>query len=295
MPGALTSPLLNPLQSYLESTPGGTEQLYNDAVSKGYKYVGGQNPWDASGAQGELPWYAKNIPTDASQGYNNASSSPHPFGGGGGAGGGSGGTTSLATGSSFSSGGPYKADAQLAQVQSQFDDILKRGMSSLNEAAAISGGFSGGIPFENRQKYITDIGLQRGSAIERIMNDIMGRNQSYELEKQRLADAQKAAMYGGGSQRFSGGTTGGNPNQDILSLFQQMMGGGGDGGSYNSKDVNPGGAYQQSTGGAVNITKPWDNYNPTFGSAEPTQYPGESRQSYYNRLNAWHDVQRRGY
>jgi hypothetical protein len=148
--------------------------------------------------------------------------------------GGGSGITSIATGGQIGQ-GPYKADAQIAQLNSQFADILKRGLGTLNEQAALSGGFSGGIPYDKRQKYTTDIGLQQASAIERLMNDITGRNQAWFLDQQR----QNSSPYSSGEGVRFGSA---NDSYDIMSLFDQMKGDSGG-------PVNSGGYGSQTSPG----------------------------------------------
>ena len=165
MPGAIPNAQFDPYGAWAQFHPNQQKSIYDDALAKGYSYLGGDN-WDYGGAPG------------AGAPMGSGVSKP--------AGVSSGDTTSLATGGTVGGPGQYSATAQLADVNSQFADIKKRGMSDLNEAAALSGGFSGGIPFENRQKFISDTDRSQQAAIERIMNDILGRNQNADLQKQQF-------------------------------------------------------------------------------------------------------------
>ena len=246
MPGAWTNPTLNPLQSYLEFSGGkpNAEADYNAGISKGYAwdgkgwtYKGGGDPanWTEAMKKGAAAgddasrWGAGGAPMS---GYG-----PSSMGAPGGAPGG-GGTSSLATGGSVASGGtgPYKADAQLAQIRDDFRRMTEQGQGQINEDLNSRGIFSSGVGAKLSNDYRTQMGQQEGSAIERLMNDIMGRNQASELAKEQFAWQKQLAMMSGGSNRFSGGDTGGNPNQELMAMFQQMMGGGGG-------STNPAGGY----------------------------------------------------
>jgi len=241
----------DPFGSYSQFTGDYDYNSYLAQKNKGFDWVG--NTWaKAAGAPGGVAGAAgTGAPAGAT--WNGAN---WVQGGGRGGGGGvqgpgsmSSGVTSLATGGAV--GGPYKADAQLAQVNSQFADIMKRGLGQINEQAAIGGGFAGGIPFENRQKFITDTGNAQSAAVERIMNDILGRNQSWDLDQKRFELQKQLAMMGGsGGSAASkwGNSLGANDNQDLLSMYekiQQQQGGGG-GGDGGGGGIQPGDQYTSS-------------------------------------------------
>jgi len=51
MPGVIE---MDPYKSYM-GTPGASDQAYKDATGKGFKYVGGVNPWEWQGTQSTNP------------------------------------------------------------------------------------------------------------------------------------------------------------------------------------------------------------------------------------------------
>lgn len=136
-----------------------------------------------------------------------------------------GGATSLATGSSIpGGGGGFNADKQLAAVRSEFDQILKRGQGQLNEDLAARGIYSGGVGADLSNQYRTQVGNQQSAAIERIMNDVLGRNQQYDLQKSMM-EWQKQLSQGFSAGRGAGDTFGsGGQDAQILDMWNKMFG-----------------------------------------------------------------------
>lgn len=135
--------------------------------------------------------------------------------------------TSLATGGGVAGGGAYSGNAQLDQVRDEFRRMKERSLGGINEDLAARGIFSSGVGAKIAGDASTQIDLEQGAAIERIMNDILGRNQNYALDQMRLQNQMNANLYGGGSRRYGNA----NQNQDIMAMFQQMMAGQGGGGA----------------------------------------------------------------
>ena len=218
---------------------------YQAQVDKGYKwngagwdYMGGNAASDAYGADMARRY---GLPTDSA-----ASGGYAPSVGGGRSGGG---TTSLATGGSVASGGstgPYSADAQLAQTRSEFDRILKSGLDQMGEQQNIRGAFGGGVPAHEAGQFIARNKEGQMAAIERIMNDMLGRNQSWDMEQKRFELQKQLAMMGagGGNSRSYGGA---NENAENMDLYNRLYGGGSapgyDTGGGNGHTTGPLGSY----------------------------------------------------
>jgi len=208
MPGAIANPLNNPEASYQQYSHDYTPGSYQAQADRGYKWNG--TGWDYTGG-GTTATDAMKKADPSLSGLPSSAGKSGPA------------TTSLATGSSVSGSGgtgPYKADAQLAQIRDDFRRMTDSGVGAINEDMNQRGIFSSGVGAKIEGDYRTQMGQQEGSAIERLMNDIMGRNQQSELAKQQFEWQKQLAMMGGGSQRY-----GDSGNDEMMKLFQQMMGG----------------------------------------------------------------------
>jgi hypothetical protein len=148
------------------------------------------------------------------------------------------GGTSLATGGFFSyggDGGQFSANAQLGQLRDEFRRMRERSAGALNEDLAARGIFSSGVGSRLGSEQRTALDLQEAAAIERIMNDLISRQQAFDIEKQRLA-LSRLSGGGGAAQRFGRA----NENQKILELLK-ALGGGGEGANDSSQTGGAGG------------------------------------------------------
>lgn len=251
MPGALERLDLNPFAQYSQYT-GKSQADYDAGVAKGYKwggtdwsYVGGGDPsqWTDAMKKGAAAgddasrWGAGGAPMS---GYG-----PGSAPGGAGGAGGAGSSSAFGSMSSFGGKNPFATDAAAAKLRDEFARMRKRTGGAINEDVSNRGIFSSGVAGGMMNDAMTQLDLQEGAGLESLFNNAAQQQLAFQLEQERM---KNQALYGGGgAQRFSGGDTGGNMNQQLMDLFKQMGAGVGGGGGYSSKADT----FQDKFGGSM--------------------------------------------
>src|SRR5687768_9327973 len=101
-------------------------------------------------------------------------------------------TTSLATGGTVPGG--YNANAQLAQVRDEFRRMRDRTKGARYEEDMARGILSSGVGAKLMSDEMHGLNLQEGASIERILNDLLGRQQAFDLQKQQMDYANQLAQ-----------------------------------------------------------------------------------------------------
>lgn len=235
MPGAITNPMLNPEQAWMDFHPNQNVQIYRDAVAKGFVYGGGDN-WTVGGTpkteDGGVPGSTFNAGGSGG------------FGGPKGLGGSSGAYGSYLSGTQFGGKNPFATDAAAAKLRDEFARLKKSGASAMNEDLSARGIFSSGVGSRLASEQQTQYGLQEAAALEDLYNKSAQQQMAYDLEMQRMKAShdlemqrmkaqQMSDLYSGGSQRFGDA----NANQQAYESY-----------GYSSKGSG-GGQYPSTSGG----------------------------------------------
>ena len=223
MPGALTNPMMNPQQSYMDYTHDYDPASYAAQAAKGFNWTGTTWAPNAQGAGG-----GQTDPLKA--GYSAANLFTGGGGGGGGiagpGGGGFGGSSSMFGGTSFGGSNPFATDAAAKKLRDEFARMKKARGGAINEDLGARGIFSSGVGSSLMNDAMTQLDLQEGAGLESLFNNAGQQQLAFQLEQQRMQNEMMRNRYGQGGQRF------GNANQN-----QGMMD------YYNSKDQQNAGQY----------------------------------------------------
>lgn len=266
MPGAITNPQLNPLQSFLDYTHQ-TEDVYNQSVGKGYRWDG--TKWVYTGTEVAPGANGPAGHNDTESGYNNAVQSPGktPLTI-------SGASSGLSTGSSSTGTGGYKIDAQLGAIDQKFAEDVKQATEMEREGLAGRGMLTGMVGQASERRARAPLEAERMAAQERLGNQQQTYQNQLDFAKQQAEWQRQLAM-------MSGGTYSSKDDSGLSDILAGLLGGGTTGGIQNP--VSPGDPSKNGT--SVMQTGTTLSADPKTG--EPIRGKGEDYDSYMARWNAW--------